>query len=186
MSKADTKTDAKEDRMMDVMVYDQETQAEKFRFKMRERLVKLSDTWLGMLEIPGMEAAPEVLITIEYAKSPELLEKYKEYCEFMTTGAFPMEERKEGKRIETELTKWEKDYIASMSQEMLFELVLLSNFLSNLPMLEALTCGVAGLLRGKSPEEIRKIFQIRNDFTKEEEEKINKENQFIEEAQVRT
>ena len=73
-----------------------------------------------------------------------------------------------------------------MDQNTLFEMVLMSNYLANLEMLETTTCAVAGLLRGKSPEEIRQIMNIRNDFTPEEEAKIAKENQFIEEAQNRS
>jgi len=40
---------------------------------------------------------------------------------------------------------------------------------------------VASLIRGKSVEEIRKMFNIQNDFTPEEEERIRKENQWAEE-----
>ena len=32
------------------------------------------------------------------------------------------------------------------------------------------------MIKGKSPEEIRKLFNIVNDFTPEEEEQIRKEN----------
>ena len=42
-----------------------------------------------------------------------------------------------------------------------------------------LTCQtVANMMKGKSVEEIRKIFNIKNDFTPEEEEEIRKENQW--------
>ena len=42
-----------------------------------------------------------------------------------------------------------------------------------------LTCQtVADMMKGKSVEEIRKIFNITNDFTPEEEEKVRKENQW--------
>ncbi|CAI0476317.1 unnamed protein product [Linum tenue] len=37
---------------------------------------------------------------------------------------------------------------------------------------------VADLIKGKTPEEIRKYFNIKNDFTKEEEEVIRRENQW--------
>jgi len=33
------------------------------------------------------------------------------------------------------------------------------------------------MLKGKTPEEIRKLFNIGNDFTKEEEDQVRKENE---------
>ena len=42
-----------------------------------------------------------------------------------------------------------------------------------------LTCmTVANMMKGKTPEEIRKTFNIKNDFTAEEEEEVRKENQW--------
>ncbi|KAK9127817.1 hypothetical protein Syun_016614 [Stephania yunnanensis] len=42
-----------------------------------------------------------------------------------------------------------------------------------------LTCqAVADLLKGMSVEEVRKLFNIENDFTPEEEEAVRKENQW--------
>ena len=53
-----------------------------------------------------------------------------------------------------------------------------ANFL-NIKGLLDLTCqSVADLIKGKSPEDIRKTFNIRNDFTPEEEAAVRKENQW--------
>jgi len=38
------------------------------------------------------------------------------------------------------------------------------------------------ILQGKSPEELRKTFNIVNDFTQEEEQQIREENKWAEEA----
>ena len=40
---------------------------------------------------------------------------------------------------------------------------------------------VATMIKGKSPEEIRKLFHIKNDFTPEEEAQIRRENEWAEE-----
>merc|ERR1712000_342908 len=39
---------------------------------------------------------------------------------------------------------------------------------------------VANMIKGKSPEEIRKTFNIQNDFTPEEEDQIRRENEWAE------
>ncbi len=39
---------------------------------------------------------------------------------------------------------------------------------------------VANMIKGKSPEEIRKTFNIQNDFTAEEEDQIRRENEWAE------
>ena len=40
---------------------------------------------------------------------------------------------------------------------------------------------VANMIKGKTPEEIRKTFNIKNDFTEEEKAQVCKENQWCEE-----
>ncbi|KAJ6818914.1 SKP1-like protein 1A [Iris pallida] len=53
-----------------------------------------------------------------------------------------------------------------------------ANYL-NIKGLLDLTCQtVADMIKGKTPEEIRKTFNIKNDFTPEEEEEIRRENQW--------
>uniref|UniRef100_A0A7N0UJ14 SKP1 component dimerisation domain-containing protein n=1 Tax=Kalanchoe fedtschenkoi TaxID=63787 RepID=A0A7N0UJ14_KALFE len=53
-----------------------------------------------------------------------------------------------------------------------------ANYL-NIKGLLDLTCRtVADMIKGKTPEEIRKTFNIKNDFTPEEEEEVRRENQW--------
>ncbi|OAY77841.1 SKP1-like protein 1B [Ananas comosus] len=55
---------------------------------------------------------------------------------------------------------------------------LAANYL-NIKGLLDLTCQtVADMIKGKTPEEIRKTFNIKNDFTPEEEEEVRRENQW--------
>lgn len=51
-----------------------------------------------------------------------------------------------------------------------------ANYL-NIKSLLDLTCQtVADMIKGKTPEEIRKTFNIKNDFTAEQEEEVRREN----------
>ena len=40
------------------------------------------------------------------------------------------------------------------------------------------------MIKGKNPEEIRKTFNIENDFTPSEQEELRKENEWCEEKQL--
>nr|AGT15908.1 SKP1-like protein [Saccharum hybrid cultivar R570] len=68
-----------------------------------------------------------------------------------------------------DLKNWDADFV-KVDQATLFDLIL---------GLLDLTCQtVADMIKGKTPEEIRKTFNIKNDFTPEEEEEIRRENQW--------
>lgn len=61
---------------------------------------------------------------------------------------------------------------------LLFVCLQAANYL-NIKTLLDLTCQtVADMIKGKTPEEIRKTFNIKNDFTPEEEEEVRRENQW--------
>lgn len=55
-----------------------------------------------------------------------------------------------------------------------------ANYLDIKPLLDVGCKTVANMIKGKSPEEIRKTFNITNDFTPEEEEQIRRENEWAE------
>ena len=64
------------------------------------------------------------------------------------------------------------------SQEMLFEIILASNYLNYKRLLDASCQRVADMIKGKTPEEIREKFNIVNDFSPTEEEEVKRENQW--------
>merc|ERR1711918_14692 len=75
---------------------------------------------------------------------------------------------------------WDKDFV-KVDDETLFNLILAANYLDIKPLLD-LTCKtVADEIKGKTPEEIRIRFNIKNDFTPEEEEEVKRENAWCEE-----
>ncbi|CAA0807730.1 SKP1-like protein 4 [Striga hermonthica] len=72
-----------------------------------------------------------------------------------------------------------KDYKAEFVKadyEQLFQLILAANYL-NIPGMLDITCqAVANMIKDKSPEEVRSIFNITNDLTPEEEEEIRNDS----------
>ncbi|XP_074310405.1 SKP1-like protein 1A [Silene latifolia] len=76
-----------------------------------------------------------------------------------------------------ELKKWDEEFV-KVDQSTLFDLILAANYLNIKDLLD-LTCQtVADMIKGKTPEQIRETFNIKNDFTPEEEAEIRKENQW--------
>ncbi|SPT20894.1 unnamed protein product [Triticum aestivum] len=96
----------------------------------------------------------------------KILSKVIEYCKKHAAAA-PAEDLKS---FDAEFVK--------VDQATLFDLILAANYL-NIKGLLDLTCQtVADMIKGKTPEEIRKTFNIKNDFTPEEEAEIRRENQW--------
>ena len=120
-----------------------------------DRLASNADT--------GLEAAiplPNV--------SSKILQKVIDYCKHHS-------EKKEGEAEEDK--NFDAEFV-KVDQGTLFQLILAANYL-NIKELLDLTChSVASMIRGKSPEEIRKAFNIKNDFTPEEEEEVRREHQW--------
>ena len=65
--------------------------------------------------------------------------------------------------------------------EVLFELILAANYLDIKGLLDLSAAKVASMIKGKTPDEIRRTFNIVNDFTPEEEAQIREENKWAEE-----
>ena len=68
-----------------------------------------------------------------------------------------------------------------VDQGTLFELILAANYLDIKGLLDVTCKTVANMIKGKAPEDIRKTFNIKNDFSPEEEEQVRRENEWCEE-----
>jgi len=79
------------------------------------------------------------------------------------------------------VSQWDSDFV-DVEQELLFELILASNYMDIKPLLDLTCAKVASMIKGKTPEQIRKTFNIQNDFTPEEEEAVRAENKWAEES----
>ena len=76
-----------------------------------------------------------------------------------------------------DLKSFDESFI-KVDQATLYDIILAANYLDIKGLLDLSCQTVADMIKGKSPEEIRKTFNITNDFTPEEEEEIRKENQW--------
>ncbi|KAM7257461.1 hypothetical protein ACFE04_013202 [Oxalis oulophora] len=117
----------------------------------------------------------------------KILSKVIEYCKkhvetttttTTTTTMTSSSSKASDDKVDTdEIKTWDADFV-NVDQATLFDLILAANYL-NIKSLLDLTCQtVADMIKGKTPEEIRKTFNIKNDFTPEEEEEVRRENQW--------
>uniref|UniRef100_A0A2K5XYB7 S-phase kinase-associated protein 1 n=1 Tax=Mandrillus leucophaeus TaxID=9568 RepID=A0A2K5XYB7_MANLE len=67
---------------------------------------------------------------------------------------------------------WDQEFL-KVDQGTLFELILAANYLNIKGLLDVTCKTVANMIKRKTPEEIRKTFNIKNDFTEEEEAQSN-------------
>lgn len=73
-----------------------------------------------------------------------------------------------------DLSDWNLRFL-DMDKKDMFEVVLAANFLNSTPLIEVVCRYIAKSIRGKNSEEIREMFNIKNDFTKQEEEAAEKQ-----------
>ena len=105
-----------------------------------------------------------------------ILKKIKEYLEHY--------ENFEPKEIERPLPtanfkecvdEWDYNY-TDIDFSLIFELIQASNYMGIKSLLELGSAKVSSYIKSKSSEELRQIFNIRNDFTPEEEQQILADN----------
>ncbi|KAG6390596.1 hypothetical protein SASPL_148334 [Salvia splendens] len=110
----------------------------------------------------------------------KILSKVIEYCKRhvdAAASATNAEDKLASAVSDEEVKAFDVDFV-KVDQATLFDLILAANYL-NIKTLLDLTCQtVADMIKGKTAEEIRKTFNIKNDFTAEEEEEVRRENQW--------
>nr|AKQ53346.1 SKP1-like protein [Nicotiana benthamiana] len=75
-----------------------------------------------------------------------------------------------------EIEKFDKEFVNATFQD-LFELVLAANYLDIKSLMDLLCQAIADRIKNKSYKAVRKIFNITNDYTPEEEEEVRKEHE---------
>ncbi|KAF8011419.1 hypothetical protein BT93_J1895 [Corymbia citriodora subsp. variegata] len=101
-----------------------------------------------------------------------ILAKVIEYCKKHVESA-----KSDDRTTEDDLKAWDAEFV-KVDQATLFDLILAANYLNIKGLLDLTCLTVAEMIKGKTPEEIRKTFNIKNDFTPEEEDEVRRENQW--------
>lgn len=77
-----------------------------------------------------------------------------------------------------ELMTWDAEFLKNIDMETIFSLILAANYLNVQGLIGLTAQNVADYIKDKTPEEVREIFNIENDFTPEEEAEVRKENEW--------
>ena len=80
----------------------------------------------------------------------------------------------------SEISAWDLEF-TKVDQPTLFELILAANYLDIKGLLSLVCKTVANMIKGKTPEEIRKTFGIKESFSESEKNQVRLENEFCEE-----
>ena len=146
------------------------------KIEISSKAVQKSNLVKGILEDFQDEAQT---VPLNAVKS-NVLKKIKEYLEHY-------ENVDEIKSIERPLPsnefkkcvdEWDFNFM-NVDIDMTFEILLAANYMDIKPLLELASAKVATIIKFKTLEDIKKAFNIKKEFTKEEEEKIIDANDWV-------
>jgi len=147
-------------------------------FDIDVEIAKQSITIKTMLDDLGMEEGEDEIVPLPNVNAA-ILRKVVQWCTYHRDDP-PMAEEDDNKEKRTDdISSWDADFL-KLDQGTLFELILAANYLDIKGLMDNTTKTVANLIKGKTSEEMRKTFNIKNDFTPAEEETARKENQWME------
>ena len=140
-------------------------------FPVDVEIAKQSVTIKTMLDL-GMDEGDEELVPLPNVNAA-ILKRVIQWATYHKDD-LPLPENKE-KRTD-DISSWDADFL-KVDQGTLIELILAANYLDIKGLLDVTCKTVADMIKGKTPEEIRKTFNIKNVFTPSEEEQVRKENE---------
>ena len=156
------------------------------KFKVSLDAAKKSVAIRTMLEDLGVEDNNDEDEVKEVLPLPnidsEVLRKVFDWCEEHKNNPEPEkeEESKDRERKQNQIVKlqgWDKEvtstinYINDQGQSILFDVIIAANYLHIQGSIDIATMEVARKMENKSPEEIRKLFNLENDLETNEDDK---------------
>ncbi|CAF1155706.1 unnamed protein product [Rotaria sordida] len=146
-------------------------------FDVEVEIAKLSITIKTMLEDLSMNE--EEIIPLPNINSAIFKKVIQWTTHHKDDPPLPPEDDENREKNTNDISSWDQEFL-KVDQGTLFELILAANYLDIKGLLDVTCASVANMIKGKTPEEIRRTFNIKNDFTPQEEEQIKKENEWCE------
>ncbi|KAJ3213800.1 suppressor of kinetochore protein mutant [Clydaea vesicula] len=120
----------------------------------------------------------DIAIPLPNVSAP-ILTKVIDYATQHKDDPLVSAEEANAKQSSDDITEWDKEFM-NVDQGTLFELILAANYLDIRNLLDLGCKTVANMMKNKTVEELRKTFNVPNDFTPEEEEQVRRENEWCE------
>jgi S-phase kinase-associated protein 1 len=143
------------------------------KFQINEKAARRSQLIRGVID--DFPDDPEVPLHNVKSNILEKIIKYLEY--YKDTEPREIERPLPSNNYNECVDAWDYQFI-DLELDQIFEIILSANYMDIKPLMELASSKVASIIKGKSPEDIRKTFNIQNDFTPEEEAQIREENQW--------
>ena len=152
-------------------------------FTMDVEFAKISETLKTMLDDLGIDtesdeaSEPIPLPNVNGA----ILKKVVEWCEHHKTdyNEFAEEDESIQPRLDN-IPDWDVSFF-NIDRVEIFEIINAAHYLGIKGLLNNGCKTIAKMITGKTPEQMRQFFNIKNDFTTEQEEQIRKENEWCNE-----
>lgn len=144
-------------------------------FQVDYEIAKASETIKTMIETLGLKEDDEIIPLANVKAS--ILKKVILWATHHKDDPPPAEDKNEVKYHTNKLPDWDIDFL-KLDQCILFEIILAANYLEIKGLLEMTCMTVANMMSGKTAEEIRKLLNIKSDFTGVEEDQLRQENEW--------
>ncbi|XP_055325705.1 S-phase kinase-associated protein 1-like [Sitodiplosis mosellana] len=149
-------------------------------FETDAQVAKYSGTIRTMLEDCGLDDEGEEGVVPLPKVNSNILKHVLQWANHHKDDPIPTDDDKTKEKRTVDISSWDADFL-KVDQSTLFEIIEAANYLDTKGLMDAACKTVANMIKGKSPKEIREHFNIKDDFTPEEKEKIRQEDEWCEE-----
>ncbi|KAL9701070.1 hypothetical protein quinque_004511 [Culex quinquefasciatus] len=149
------------------------------KFTVKTQVAKCSGTIRTMLEDIGINPQDGEAIPLSNVHST-ILQKILVWAEHHVDDPEPPRDDADAAKRTDDICSWDEDFL-KVDQRTLFDVMLAANYLDMKQLIAVCCKTVANMIKGKTADQIRKTFNIENDFPPGEEDKIRLRNQFCEE-----
>ena len=136
-------------------------------FSVDVEVAKMSQTIKTMMEDLGMEDGQEEVVPLPNVDGA-VLKMVIDWAKHHKEDPKPTEDAENKVTYGCKIPEWDGEFLKDISQPVLFDLILAANYLDIKGLLDVTCQTVANMIKGKSPEDIRKTFNIKNDLDTEQ------------------
>lgn len=140
-----------------------------------QNVLEMNKTLKELIEDAGVEDP----IPLPNITGPIFADLVK-YCSYHVANPEPAKEEKDILPFEKEMCPFDAEFI-KVPNEIIFARIKAANYLDNQPLLELCCRALALQMKGKTSAQVRAHFNIKNDYTPEEEQRILAENVWLRE-----